>query len=447
MIEIVNIFFQLFLFCFLFFVPISFQFYKKLFGNYKYSLFDIASINIIIFFSICLMVSFLSIDLKFLFFSIIAIVSLLYLKNLSQFLSFVKKNNKNLFYLFVIFNFALFFELANLTPLGWDAITHWLPKAFFFFENGNYKNLGNYNYHSYTYPHLGSYIWAFFWKNSFLELEYYGRLYFIFVYLISIYSVAELINQILDFKKKIVIFFVIFIMFSLTYSVFVLNGYQEYLIFSLIAIVGKFLFILKKNIIKKNIYLTSFLLLASILLPWIKDEGIVYLSIITIVLIFFTDELSFSSGNKIVLFLVILFSVFSQYFIEAYFSSDYKWANTSILHSGIVEYLYPEVFFKRSLNILKFFFISFFKTPVWLVIVSAFGISFFIKNCFSSLKYHFVFFALNILALYSIYFTTPHDQTFFLTSGLFRLLIHTSGFYLIFVSLVIKRLYKKNNFI
>ena len=157
------------------------------------------------------MVSFLSIDLKFLFFSIIAIVSLLYLKNLSQFLSFVKKNNKNLFYLFVVFNFALFFELANLTPLGWDAITHWLPKAFFFFENGNYKNLGNYNYHSYTYPHLGSYIWAFFWKNSFLELEYYGRLYFIFVYLISIYSVAELINQILDFKKKIVIFFVIFI--------------------------------------------------------------------------------------------------------------------------------------------------------------------------------------------------------------------------------------------
>ena len=243
------------------------------------------------------------------------------------------------------------------------------------------------------------------------------------------------------------IFFVIFIIFSLTYSVFVLNGYQEYLIFSLIAIVGKFLFILKKNIIKKNIYLTSFLLLTSILLPWVKDEGIIYLSIITIVLIFFTNELRFSSSNKIVLFLVILFSVFSQYFIEAYFSSDYKWANTSMLHGGIVEYFYPEVFFKRSLNILKFFFISFFKTPVWLVIVLAFGISFFIKNCFSSLKYYFVFFGLNIFALYFVYFTTPHDQTFFLTSGLFRLLIHTSGFYLIFVSLVIKRLYKKNNFI
>ena len=48
-----------------------------------------------------------------------------------------------------------------------------MQKAYIFLNNRDISQLNNTV--APDYPYLGSYLWAFFWGNSFLEIEYLGN--------------------------------------------------------------------------------------------------------------------------------------------------------------------------------------------------------------------------------------------------------------------------------
>ena len=180
MIENLSIIYQLLILIIFFSFPINIYNFNILFKNINLSTIDCLSINIIINLNILLFISFLNFNIENVFNAIIILsifFNLLYLKR-------IKKNNfQNLdqyiykFFLSFIF-LSICFEMASNPKLEWDGLAHWIEKASNFYQNFNIENLKNVGWAE--YPHLGSYIWAIFWKASILEKEYFGRFFYAF---------------------------------------------------------------------------------------------------------------------------------------------------------------------------------------------------------------------------------------------------------------------------
>jgi hypothetical protein len=149
-----------------------------------------------------------------------------YILNIKEYLlktNFFFKRNFFIFFIFLITLISVSFYLAYNLKLGWDAIAHWFWKTQVFFQNGSISDFSGIPY-SY-YPHLGAYIWAIFWKFSILKIEYLGRLYFVLIYLVSLFSIIDSI------KSKYKYLFFILLPF-LVFDPFAMSGYQELMIFS-----------------------------------------------------------------------------------------------------------------------------------------------------------------------------------------------------------------------
>ena len=93
MIEILNIIILLTVFLVLFFSPLSKRLYDNLYKNYQYNIFDLASINLAIFLSILLILSFLDIQLEYIFYFALLISLVSYIYNFHFFLKLIKKKN------------------------------------------------------------------------------------------------------------------------------------------------------------------------------------------------------------------------------------------------------------------------------------------------------------------------------------------------------------------
>ena len=160
--------------------------------------------------------------------------------------------------------------------MGWDAKYFYYNKALSFFEDNTFSNLKNINaYH--FHPHFGSYLWAFFWKISFVKNEYFGRLFYLFIYCFSLLKIINYFNY--DKKIKLIIY-IILILLSFKYSLF--SGLQEVLIFSFLILSSIFLFEIYNN---KNIFLNLiFLLLVCNIIFWIKIEAIFYVMFLIVLL-------------------------------------------------------------------------------------------------------------------------------------------------------------------
>ena len=162
----------------------------------------------------------------------------------------------------LIFILVFSVELANNLKLGWDAQSYWIHKVLNFIEGGDIYNLKNIPQPE--YPHLGSFIWAIYAKISFSEYEYFGRIFYIFFFCLSIFSVSELLN----FKDTNKILFSSIIII-LTYKAPLFNGHQEVLIFSIFTLVSKYFYLIIKNKISKNI-LKFYIVIVMLLLNLIR---------------------------------------------------------------------------------------------------------------------------------------------------------------------------------
>jgi len=441
MIEILNIILQFIIFLSLFSFPFC-LYKKKIFLIPDRFIIDGTflkiGINIIIHANILLVISFINIDTQ-LYFYLIVLLSILsnviFIYNDEKF--DLKFNDIVIFLVFIIFTLGFFFKIATDLKLEWDGLNHWFPKALNFFNDLNIKNLNEMGFSE--YPHLGPYIWAFFWKNSYLEYEYFGRLFYVYFYVTSLFCVFE--NQ---FNKNIILKIIfIFLLSIITFDLYLFGGYQGYLIFSILIILSKLMYEenFKGKIVSRPLLFYFFIIYIFHLIIWFKDEGIFYYIFTLILFIFFLNI-----NKKYFLYLLCISFVVLQVILQKFLIGTYGF-QAEIIHEGLFENLKPNIFMMKLLLISKYIFISIIKYKLWIINLFSLSILFlFFKKEFSKLKMWFYILVINFLFIYAIYIHTPYDLEFLLKVTLDRVMFHTSGLYLIFTVVLLEKIsFRKDN--
>ena len=343
----------------------------------------------------------------------------------------IKTNYKDLFVLFLSF-FILSCVIANDLNLGWDAKYFYYIKSLFFYEGLNLNDLSNFE-HNKWHPHLGSYFWAFFWNIPTLNIEYFGRLFYLFIFSLSIYVAC--INTFKNNYLNYILYFLILMVFF-KYERF--SGLQEVLIFSFLLMSSKILYNL--NIRNKFSYIVILLLIANLMM-WIKSEGIVYSITITIILLF----------NKNVLFkekIYVSFIFFTLFVLKVLIFKYYNFEINAQPYN--LEYI-------RSINLNEFFYRIYFitiylgyyslKNTIYIIgILLIVILNFTKKNKISLFNYN-VFFILNTGFIFSAYLFRDLEIEYSLKTTLERIVFTSSSFYLYLILLFINnqlKFLKKN---
>tara|TARA_B100000035_G_scaffold270393_1_gene244708 strand:+ start:1194 stop:2510 length:1317 start_codon:yes stop_codon:yes gene_type:complete len=433
MIEIFSIFLQLIIFLIIF----SFPFTPKILNNsfnlsgYKFKIIDAHSLNIIFFLYLCLIVSFLNVNLELLFKSYL-VVSIIYLFfSYKNFRFNLKKENVILFFFFIIILISIFFYIAQNLKLEWDGVNHWLEKVLIFFNGKHIEDLKNVTTHPY-YPHLGSYIWALFWKNSYLGYEYFGRFFYVYLYITSIFLITDNINfKNIFYKILIILFFLI-----ITFEPYLLAGYQEYLIFSTLIFATKYISFC--NFKNSQSYKFIFLILMILYLNcWFKDEGLFYFIIFSSLFILM---INLSNQSKFTFLFFITFLLLIQYMLQKYIIGIYDFPEKISLTDIIFDITNFEILIIKLSKISFHIFVAFAKYSLWIVILISIFIKIFFKQKFNIIERYFSMCLLfNLIFLIGIFFTFK-NLDFMLRVSLDRLIFQTSGFYLMLILLTLDNL-------
>ena len=311
------------------------------------NIFSNISVNLVIFFNLCLFLSFFNKTVEYLFYIII----FLFLINLRNFFYNLKKFN---YLFFILLNLCFFLKISANPSLGWDGIANWYPKVYNFLNSGTFFTLDNYP--RLGYPHLGSYVWAVFSNYSFLDQEYLGRFIYFFLYFSSIFLVISY-DKGSDFKNLLIILILIIISFD--FDLF--KGYQEYLIFSLINI-----FIVIYYNEKNNKYLSLLGLLIFNAIIWFKDEGLIY-SIPILIMCLVKNNKVLSIKNAYFIFTVFIIVMFKFVMMN-------NLTSNALLGGFMIDKVFKELFnfstfFSDLILIFKHFLISYFKYPIWLFVI------------------------------------------------------------------------------
>ena len=416
MIEILNCLYLTIFFSVLYRLKFNDVIIKKLFKSKDFSLFEKYSLNILIILLLLLFFSFFSFDSSIIayFLIVLSIISIVQNIKKNNFINYFL--NKDIIIL-LTFSFVISINLIANFQLGWDGHV-WYFKALNFYENFSFFNLKNTTFDH--YPHLGGIIWGLFWKISFLDYEYFGRIAYIFIYVVSILLIVEKMSENLATK---LIFALIF--FLLTYDFDLFRGYQGYLLFSIIVIIVNLLD--KINLKKVNYYQLTFFIFSAYLLTWIKNEGLVYFSFFVFYIIFFQKN-----KKKIYcLFLFLILILLRTYLIDEISNSDITNFISFNLSLG-------DLLFKIYL-ITKYFIIGMFKYPIWILLF----VSLFLNKLKKKDFYIIYFSMLSILFIYSVFiFSGAVDLVWYLSGSLDRLMFPLSGFFMLFISYRFKHFLK-----
>lgn len=434
MIEISQIIFQIFLFIFLTLFPVN-KFLvnqNSLFKNMNF--FTSISINSLILMFLLLLFSFFKINLEKIFLILVILYSILSFKIILSKKKKIQFENWPLIIFFLFSLTCIFINTGYQFELGWDGF-NWKEKANFFYNNGYLFDINKNILTDQNYPHLGTYIWAFFWKNSFLNYEYIGRLFYNYIYVTSIFAIILSFRDISNLKK----IFIFTLIFFCTFDVG-LNGYQDYLIFSILSI---FAASLVDYHLTKNYYIFYLVyLLSGILLPWIKLEGFIYS--LFVLIIFFIYELQLKKDKRN--YLRVLFSMLIIFSLLMRISVNNILDGNTLFHGNLNDFIEFKLSFSEILNkiyyILFYLLNSFFKYPIWLFNLVGLLLSiYFVKNI-KILGIFLLFFILNILFIFLIYLTSSANIIWYLSASLDRLILQTSGFYFVIFSLLNKKIIK-----
>jgi len=434
MIELISIFFSfLILFSFSLF-PLKINIRNDTnFSNYK-SVYDILLLNLFINIFIILLISFTNFSYSNYF---LLIISASIIFNLYNFLKIKKYFNflkDNIFIFFVLLNFIIAIYLIANPILAWDGLENWYFKAQNFFYNYNFFDLkglkGNNNY----YPHLGTLIWGFFWKNSLLEYEYLGRLFFIYIFLLSIFSICDLINK--SFQFKIIILSLITL---LCFDDFLFRGYQEILLFSFFIFISKNFYYYVAD--KKTVNLFICFICLN-LIPWIKHEGFLFVLVFTFSIFFIFKYLP----KKFEIFLFIVSSwiliIFKNYIFYKYLDLNFVHGGGNKLFGGL------DLLYEFSYLFFIGFIISIIKYKIWvLILISLYFLSKTkLTNINETIFYKFlninlILYLLLLVGIYYNFYTNSElDFNWWIDTTLDRLLYSISGMFVIMVIISINRL-------
>ena len=442
MIEIISILIQFFIFLIICSFPLRPKNLNNIFGNKVNSLnyMDCHALNIIIFLNILLMCSFFNINLKVIFFLLLTISTISIIYRRKEIFILINKKNMLKFLFFFILCISIFISTAQILKLEWDGF-HWILKALVFYNGNDIQDI-RYVKSLPEYPHLGGYIWAFFWKNSILQLEYYGRFFYIYFYIVSVFTIFNLLN----FKSDKILFLLIFITILITYDPYLFAGYQEYLIFSTLLIAARFIGLIdfnKKD--EKNKIFLSIIIMS--LLIWFKNEGLIYFLIFGSLLVILNQT---TLNFKIYYFTTIFLIILIQYLLKKHVIGIFGSQHDLNMNEFIYLFYNFDLMILKLVTITKHLIIAMIKYPLWLItILLLFLIK--IKTINDNLITRYFLYALilNLAIIYLIYLNIDQSSyKFFLRVTLDRLIFQTSGFYLyIFIYFLNKINFKKINFL
>ena len=421
MIESLQIIIAFFCFAILTIVPFNIFNSKKIFHT-NYNILDLASFNLITNCTVLLFFSILPITLKDynLFFYIVLVTIFFY----SYVLKFKNINNFKDYYLQLILFFLVFFivsiDVASKLYLGWDAKYFYYIKALFFVEGQNFYDLNKFEniYH----PHLGSFLWAFYWELLPSKLEYIGRLFYVFITCFSIFYVCHK-----DLKYSLISNIIFISLMLLFYKYERFSGLQEILIFSFLVITSKFY---SKILNINNKYFIIFSILLCNLILWSKAEGIIY-AIIMIMLLNLNNKIFFK--EKIYINLSFLFIFFLKYLI-------YEISNNVMLektgHPYSINYFldlnYQFIIYKLKfvMPYLAYYILNniFFISGILILLILNFQ-----KKKDTYIKIINFYFILNIIFIISAYLFRDMEIEYSIRTTMERVIFTSSGFYVFLI--------------
>ena len=260
-----------------------------------------------------------------------------------------------------MFFLAINLIIADGVRLDWDAQKIWIAKNQLFSHGGNVFDL-KYSYQS-EYPHLGSFLWFFYSHISFLQLEYFGRFIYVYLYLIAIFSLVNIfkLNEyFLILLSSLLVFF--------TFNLKLFNGYQEVLIFSLLIILINNLIYSFKNSKNKNFNLLEFFIFFMIFnsIIWIKNEGSIYIIIFCLSL-FFLPKLSYKS--KLFFLIIITIALIVKFLVYKLLGLDSLLQKGSYDNLLSIDTIILKLKFENFYIITKYLFFGLFENFVFLICV------------------------------------------------------------------------------
>ena len=247
-----------------------------------------------------------------------------------------------------------------------------------------------------------------------------GRLFYLYIYLLSIFILAEKLRDISNFKK--ILFILAILIFSYDYDNS-MGGYQEFLIFSLLIFAAYLLEIIKseKNEFNK-IIISSFLIINLLLLSWIKNEALFY----SLFLIFIYLLIMKFKSKGIIFFLIGMILIISQILVKKIFFDLDKTFLFSLSLESLIQNINLDEMPDRIYYTTIYIFHSILKYPI--SIINLVSLIIFLKyfRSMKEYKYYLYFFALNLLFLYSVYMVTDAPLIWHLKTSIERLILQTS---------------------
>ena len=328
------------------------------------------------------------------------------------------------FLIIFIILFLISIDIGHELNLGWDAKFVYYFKALVFFQNEQFQSLRNFP--AADYPHLGSYIWSFFWKYPWGNYEYLGRISYAFIYLISIYSITSCLN----YKNYLKNIFLLLIVIT-TYNYNLFSGFQDNLVFSFLLILSSFYykFDISKNPNQKKNYLFIILSILNILF-WIKAESFIYAIVIFCIIFYLNFDFIKKEKNILIIFFsLILFKVFVYYYYNLGSTDTFK----GVYGYDIDEILNLDfIYHFNNIKIVSYYlFFNLGRNPI--LLISFFCIIMIFKGNKNNtlLKFIILFLLFNIIFIYLALVLKVEYVEYIGRNSIGRLLHQTSGLYLL----------------
>ena len=389
--------------------------------NIIYSTFEISSLNLLVILNILWFSSVIDINK---FYTFLFILSFLTINVIKLLYNFNKKDlfkNKTASYLLIfIITFLISIIIAHDLFFSHDVRLFWFEKTIMFYNDFFVTSDDTIKP---EYPHFGTYLWAFFWKFSFLDYEYFGRIFYAFIYTFSIYF---LINKI-KFKKNFIKYFIFIFIIFLNFEMKWFDGRQDILLFSFNLFAFAFLHELIFNKSKQTIHVVGFLLTINLLI-WIKIEAMLYIFSYFIVILYYIN-----GHKKLVLLFSIIFLLLVKYLfyeyhnIEAHINTD-----TFPSPSNFFTYIKSLDLLGRVTQVFLWYFVGIIRNPILLIsIIFLFFIFLENKKYYIKHSYLFLIYFIISIGIFFVYTITTYDFPFHMIGSFGRVFLQFSLIFLI----------------
>ena len=389
---------------------------------------SIMTFNLILNMNILLIFSILPLKLSQYYIYVVLFLAIFLLVNyFKNYKKIIIKDNLLLFFIFFLIFFILSIDIANELNLGWDAKWFYFIESLYYSQGNTFKELSEQMFRDFhPHPHLGSYLWAFFSNLSINNHEYYGRLFYLFLFIFGLFLISKKI-----FKNKNYDLITLIILSIITYKYKYFSGLQEVIIFSNLIFIS---LIIYDYILEKKFTDLFIISLSLNLILWTKAEGIVYFLII-ISCINLIKKIDFS--HRIIFNILCLSLIIFKFLVYQAFEIK---PNSQPYSLNFFENFNFEILFYQIYSITIYFVYNSINNIIYFVVLIVFFMN---RDKIFKEEYYkvvFAFFFITICFIYSAYIFRDQEIIDALKTTIDRVVFTSSGFYLFFICLYLRKL-------